>query len=688
MNLKNVITIVITVAIVAAVAILIVHKYEGRTIDAEAAEFTLPAMPIADFNTAMEENLGKNAVVWTDVNGDLTFIKVDGTVDITELSGKKLGSFIVKGTDAGHFNKKFISLYENAADLLRQKHVANELAIGYWEPIVVDVTAKLKEYPEVTDEEISIYADGINKLLELGPIMQTLFQYQIGAEQGDRIKAETGDDRELIDRYGFPWCVMDKSPFCVALPDIRPQSSGVLPMDVPCDVSNKIGSPFEVVEKNPEGNLISQPYNKIWTKELKEASTVLNEASEILSKIPREEKFAKYLRDQAAAFGSLTPFPYADSDQSWIDALKSDSLLFTRIGPDEVGYGKVGDKCDSRARFSFNLGLKNREAAKAVEDLKPLIQPIENAYAKILDDTSIYKPRDVIIELPEFIDTMAEKGDSQSNPALLMVAQTLPNWCGADGKGECRHGTMVYINKSNAAYSKKMLDTYFKPLLNSAVYEKLGEGASAYKSALHELFHNMGPRYDQVKLGTDAARSSLLVSAKGKPWSTIMEETKAETGAVFIATYLYRDVLQKFNDGLIPKEHLEKAAADYQKFLASKFLWTQGQILKTTINNAGFSSPYGYAAAVEVGFLAEKGVLNYDENTKTWSIDFDKAPAAIDDLVKKIGTLYAKADPTAVESFYLYYTSGDGEKLLHRDRLFEVAGKRPYMIPEYKIKGL
>lgn len=565
---------------------------------------------------------------------------------------------------------------KNKTEKLRQQKVAAELGLTYWGPITVDIVADLKKNPDVTNEEIVIYRNGISKLLELGPIMQSLFQKQIGADKDDRIMAATDDDRELIDRYGFPWCTLDQSKYCVALPDLKERASGVVPMDVSCADSNKVGTPFTVVTKGKDGGLIAKPYNEVWADELKKSASILREAAGTLSKIPREEKFANHLKEKADSFESTAPYPYARSDKTWVDALKSDSLLFIRVGPDETGYGKVGDKCDSRARFHFRLGIKSPNVGEVIGNLKPHIQTLENVFTGFIGDSKNYTARNVEIELPEFIDVMAEKGDDFSSALGTTTAQTLPNWCGEDGKADCSRGTAVYTNKIPAALSKDVLDKYYKPLIDKKTYAALNLNSSIPQYAYHEIFHNMGPKSGLVKPDTKTTYGSLLITGSGRSWVTPIEEMKAETGSLFIATYLY--------------EHDQKSYTkeDYDDFILTQFIWCQNQILRASLSESGFQSPYAFVAAAIVGYMTEAGVYQFDEKTGEWSIDFEKAPGAITALAKKVGSAYAKTNADEIEKFFLYYTDGDGRKLLHQDRLVEVAGKKPSLIPEYKIKGL
>jgi hypothetical protein len=82
----------------------------------------------------------------------------------------------------------------------------------------------------VANEEVATYRDAIKKLLDAAPLIQKVYQKQIGANPDDRIAAETIDDRELIDRYGHPWCLADAGEFVSPFLLSRGAAAVLLPM--------------------------------------------------------------------------------------------------------------------------------------------------------------------------------------------------------------------------------------------------------------------------------------------------------------------------------------------------------------------------------------------------------------------------------------------------------------------------
>jgi len=675
------------IAVILAILVALFLKFKAPSTRPEISDFKFPILSPDEFNAYMLERLGKDGFVWKDLNGDKTFILKDGSVDVKELSGRRLKDFVVPSGNFYYFTTKFEEFYAPLIEEIRQKKVAAELELTTYEPMVTNVGETLRQFPEVTAEELENYKEGISKLLEIAPIMHSLYLYQIGGDAEDAKLAATENDKELIKRYGHPWCLSDNSELCVAIPTFKKRGSETIPPDVPCQEANKIGSPFEVVSRDKDGNLIPIPYNTFWEKELKEAAEKAREAAGIFEKIPREAVLAKHLKDLADAFLSKEPYPYATSDASWAESLTSDSLLFVRIGPDEVGGDSVGDPCESKARFHFNLGIKNKSVREMVAKLEPELPRLETMFAELIGDPQNYQPRQLSILLPVFVDVIYANGDDIGGPGGTNVGQTLPNWCGSDGKGECTHGTMVYLNKTIKSYSRALMEKYIMPLFSEDVRGMFDENANIMSVVYHELFHNLGPMYKLKKPGSEATYGDTLVAASGESWKVPIEELKAQTGAMFMATVFFEDAKQKLNSGQITEEEFRKAEEEYKGEIMRDLAWCMRMIMRASREDMNYTTrnPYARLAAVQIGFLSQHKALVFDDKQGVWKVDFSKMPEAIRALMKRTGELYAKADANQIEEFFLYYMRGDGEKLLHRKRILEVAGKMPTTLFEYKV---
>lgn len=661
-----------------------------RAVNKEVGELKLPVMAEADLNAAIGRTWGADAFIWKDLNSDKTFILKDGSIDEKEFSGKEKENVFIKKDGKYHFSKDFVDLYASMADELRKTKVAKELQLTVKEPIATDIIARLKELPGITNDEIAKYRDAVKRLLDAAPFIQKVYQEQVGASPDDRIAAETNDDREMIDRYGHPWCLADASEFCVAVPSFKKRASGVIGEGVKCEEAAKAGGPFDVVTRGEGGAIKTVPYAVAWADELKPAAAIIREAAAILAQVPREAKMAAYLTATAAAMENPESYPYADSDILWNDMMSSDSLLYARIGADEVGGDGVGDNCEMKARFHFNIGIRNQGANKIVDALGGVAQRFENDLAALIGQPGDYVAAEVKVHLPVFLDVVMANGDDVGGPSGTPIGQSLPNWCGKNGKGQCQSSTMIYVNKSLKAYSEDLISRYILPLFDPSLKDQFKADAGLESVVYHEVFHNIGPRDKKTKPGSAVTYGEKLIAKSGESWRLPLEELKAQTGSLFMATELYKDAKAKKEKGELDEAAFAEAEKQYKQHITYDMAWNLRMILRASRSGPEFASksPYSRLAAVQVGFLTEKGALSYNDESKQWSIDFEKMPAAVSELMKKVGKLYASGDANGTEEMFLYYMKGDGEKLLHRDRIVEVSGPMPSVVFEYEIKGL
>lgn len=646
----------------------------------------VPVPPAADFNRITAKVLkSKNALVWEDANKD-------GVPNPGELKGKALSTYVATTEGGAKFTPKFNSLFANVTEQFRRESVTKELTYTYRKTITTDLVAALKGMPQslnITDAEIALYQRATAKLLEVAPLMQAAFEEQAGFTPEMKTAPMTANDKELVSRYGHPWCISDTHDTCSALPNFAAHESGVLASGIDCkELGDKLtgpSGPFSAVTK-VDGKLVTTPYSVRFAKYQVPSQAKLLETAAIFDQIPREKVMAKYLRELAAAFGNPAPFPFEKSDAAWMEHQTSDSIFFARIGPDENGALGAGDPCGAKAVFHFSIGLKYSASAELSDQYKPYLQKWENRIAELVGDPKLYKAQQVNVRMPDLINIIYQNGDDTGGPNGTAVGQTLPNWCGPDGEASpCARRIMIYTSKSDAAYSRDLMEKYVLPLFTPSLRGEFRTGKTGYKgTVVHELTHNLGPQSGKTNPVTGKDYQAAL-----GVWKGAFEEMKAQMGSLYFPSMLITEKRAEAKAGKLSQADLAMAEQDYRQEMISDLAWALRHISRAT-HSLKFEgkSPYSRLAAVQVGYLAEQGAMNFDPKTKTWNVDFQKLPAATESLMKIVATQYAKGDFNETDAFMKHYLEGAGFQQLHVARLQEVAGKAPSVNLSYQVNGL
>jgi hypothetical protein len=641
--------------------------------------YGLPMMSQDNFNRIAKEN--DIPVQWTgDANSN-------GLIDPSELSSSKKHLYV----KAGAFTNQFKTIFGQMTQARRGEAIAAELKMTYREEISTNFDSWLRTNTTATKQEIANYKQGVSELLEFAKVIKAIYQKQVGFS--DEMKAEygTADDVEMISRYGHPWCYRDQSPFCVALPSLVERTNGHYPDGVSCDLADgslmSLGNPFSIVEYMDNGFLVPIPYATVFEAKHAEATVHLEKAAAYFDKIPNEKVFAGHLLDLAATLRSDAPFPYIDSDKSWHAHGESDSIFFIRAGADEVGGDNVGDSCVLKARYHFNLALVNNSIASgAATKYNDKLQGWENAFSNLIGDPKVYQPGEVTMTFPKFYDILYQNGDDVGGPHGTNIGQTLPNWCGEDGMLEpCARRTMIYFNKTLLAYNDAYMGKYIMPLFASEHADDFDASVGLDSVTLHEIAHNFGPQMGKPKLDAD-----MTYDAPFGKWRLTMEEMKAQTGSLYLAGEELKEARGAFKAGKLSKIELAKAETTYRNHIVYDMAWAVRMVMRATSSGKFVGGSYSRLAAMQIGYLTENGALSYDAKKGQWKVNFDNDVClkGAEQLMIRTLKLYASGNLEEAEAFITKYISDEGIKLIHSDRIQEVAGKMPSVLFDYDVAGL
>ena len=491
----------------------------------------------------------------------------------------------------------------------------------------------------------------VRHMLKAAEYIDALHARQIGLEALQaKIPSNDPSSHAAFRRNWGPKCAAPKTesnPACSAIPDPPDKViSGMYPAEVQkrdgfCEElakrpdAKKLMSPFVVV-KSEGDELVTIPVTKAFedlttkaAQELRAAAADIREADEAPLKA--------YL---LAAAQSFTDNNWEPADEAWAKMNATNSKWYLRIGPDEVYWGP----CNRKAGFHMSFARINQASLTWQKKLEPVQQDMEDELAKHIGRP--YKARKVTFHLPDFIDVVANAGNSR-HPLGATVGQSLPNWGPVANEGRGR--TVVMSNLYTDPDSLRVRREQAASMLSSATMAKRAESQdpSLFSIILHEATHNFGPSHEyKVRGKTDD-------QIFGGALASTMEELKAQTGALW-----YIAMLQ--NRKIIDAQFAEKSYVD-------AFVWALNHIARGMYTEGGKPRPYSHLAAIQVGFLMDEGAISFAPEGKAangqdagaFTLHFDKLPAAIDKLMKVAGTIKAKGDKKQAQALVEKYVNGE-----------------------------
>jgi hypothetical protein len=494
----------------------------------------------------------------------------------------------------------------------------------------------------------------VKNVLEAATIIERLYAAQKGTSgMVEKIPANDSASRMLFYRNQGPWCVApmtEKEEDCSALSSKPPKISGLYPESIQKDQSKfcdelakrKDGEAllhqFFVVREaeGPYGNLKAVPYQEAYKQDMAEVSRLLKAAADAISS-EGESAFKAYLSAASQSFldGNWTP-----ADEAWSKMNTQNSKWYLRIGPDETYF----EPCSRKAGFHVSFARINQASVEWQNKLEPVKNEMEAAIAKVAGKP--YKARNVSFHLPDFIDMILNAGDSRAAHGGT-IGQSLPNW--GPVKDEGRGRTVAMTNLGSDPDSKAALRAQVESLFCASAMSTYSEDPMGLLlgTVLHEATHNLGPDGDYKVAGKTANQIF------GGPVASMLEELKAQTGALFYAEWL-------IEKGLVTKELVERAHT-------ADLTWAFGHISRGMYED-GKPRPYSQLAAIQVGTMIKEGAIVWnpeemaaDKTDKgCFSFQQDKWPAAVQKLTTTVLGIKARGDKKLAEALRSELVDKDG----------------------------
>lgn len=568
----------------------------------------------------------------------------NGVVDPSEVVTLMFYDTTPRWVDDGVFTQEFIAAYEkivqakdakpqgkDEADTKRISLLWEELDQG--RPMLVYNRLKLDEKEKKFMEHMRKVAEaidvlyerqnGIFGLLEKIPFEDTasrrVFARNRGiACEGPKTEKESAcraiADMEKVPVDVYPANLQKKEDFCKELTQHK---------------NEKLRDPFTVVRMEND-QLTDVPYSEAYAEDMKIISEELKAAAAALD-LQTEAALIAYLNAAAQAF--LDNHWFA-ADEKWAAVNGRNSKWYVRVGPDETYW----EPCNLKAGFHLTLARINPDAIVWQDKLNPVRQEMENALAKIAG--APYQARKVDFAMPDFIDIVINAGDDRKGFGGT-IGQSLPNWGPVAGRGRTVVMSNLYTDADSMATRREQAQSLFTKESLAPMSDKKLPGMLG--TILHEATHNLGPSHEyKVKGKKDD-------EVFGGTLSTVLEELKAQSGALYFVDFLLKK-------GLLTAQEAQDAYLD-------AIVWSMGHISRGMYTESGGPKPYSQLSAIHVGMLMEEGAIKWNPEAVAangtdkgaFVVHLEKFPVAIEKIMQTVARIKAQGDKNAAEKMVKQY---------------------------------
>ena len=423
----------------------------------------------------------------------------------------------------------------------------------------------------------------VGHMMNVAKLVDELYQIQLGtAALAAKLPPDLAS-QSLFRRNRGPRCVApatQNNKDCSAIPGAPKPILGIYPAALQADDkfcaaleqrpdAKALMAPFVAVGGTAE-QPVAVPYTQHFAAPMTAIAKELQLAAEAM-KDPGRRALVAYLRAAAQAF---TTNDWVSADEPWSRMSSASSKWYVRVAPDETYW----EPCAQKAGVHLPFARIDQHAKEWQAKLAPVKQDMETAIAAKAG--APYRARTVKFNLPDFIEIVLNAGDDR-DPLGATIGQSLPNW----GKvsDENRDRTMVMTNlytdpdslDARRAQAESMFDA-------ESMKTYSGDPAPGnLATILHELTHNLGP-YEDYRVG-----GKKPAEVFGGPIASMMEELKAQTGALFLIELLRGK--QIISDELAAQTYIDS------------IVWALGHISQGMKDGDGNRKAYSNLAAIQIG---------------------------------------------------------------------------------------
>ncbi|MBA3818609.1 MAG: hypothetical protein H0X17_06925 [Deltaproteobacteria bacterium] len=483
-------------------------------------------------------------------------------------------------------------------------------------------------------------------MITVGDLVDDLYELMNGsAALAAKLPADPAS-HSLFRRNRGPKCVApatEKEQLCSAIPGSPKPIFDLYPAELQADekfcdklaarkdAKDVLSSHFSIV-RGTEAALKAVPYTEAYQAQMGAIAKELTAAADVM-KVPAEQALVTYLRAAAKSFETNDWVP---ADEAWAKMTVDNSKWYVRIAPDEVYW----EPCAHKAGLHLTFARINQASKEWQQKLVPIQQEMETAVATRAG--APYVARKVTFHLPDFIDIVINAGDDR-DPLGATIGQSLPNWgpVANEGRGRTVAMTNISTDRDSMAARRAQAESVFDAASMKSYADTNEPGLLS--TILHEVMHNLGPAHEYKVAGKTAGQVFT------GPIASVMEELKAQTGALFLIEMVRAK--QLISD--------ELAAQTY----ADSIVWAFGHTSQGMYTGTGERKAYSNLAAIQLGFLLEKGALLWNATAKAangtdtgaFTIQQDKLIPVVEEMMKLVAGIKARGDLKGAEALLKKY---------------------------------
>ena len=467
----------------------------------------------------------------------------------------------------------------------------------------------------LTDEEREV----VNLLMRASDLMSEIYKRQRLPDY-DEVRSEVADSGDdlmltLFDRNFGPWDEMaELHPFWGDAP--MPEGAGFFPADMTReefnayleahpDEAETLNSPYTVVRRDGDA-LVAIPYSVEYAEWLEPAAQLLEQAADLTSNASLEN----FLRLRATSFRTDD---YFESELAWMEL--DGTPIEIAIGPYEVYTDRL---MGTKTAFESYLTLKDPEESAALAHYKALLRDMEGNLP-IPDEHKNFQ-RD--FNSPIVVANQI-RGGGDNVPGVQTIAFNLPN---DERVRETRGAKKVILANVLGAKYEIILDPIGRLVLAEQQAALVSRKYMQLFTLFHELSHSLGPGTIVV----DGRETTVNEELRDR--YTALEESKADVMGMW-------NILYMMETGELP---IAEKPELFSTYLAGLFRSMR----------FGVISSHGQGAALQYGYLLDRGAFAFDEATGLYVIDEARMESAIAELLHDQLMLQATGDYDGTIAFF------------------------------------